>query len=149
MQLLRLHGETCWDRLLTIPNQPGRWGKFLSSVLMFGWSVNLLFGDRSLASWEALYHLVATVGYVGVGILFLVGSAIPIVGIATGKIWISITGTSFALVMWLWVFMEAVITESLGRAAVWTCIVGVLAATNAEAQLAMRVYGRDDFARSR
>ena len=139
----RLNGESCTDRLLTIPTQPGRWGKFLSSLLMFGWAINLLLGDRSLASWEALAHLVDIFGYVTVGLVFLIAAVAPMVGVATNYLWTSILGTGFALVTWLWLLMEAVMTGSLGRAAVWTCVVGVLASTNAEAQLAMRVYGHD------
>ena len=139
----RLNGESCTDRLLTIPTQPGRWGKFLSSLLMFGWAINLLLGDRSLASWEALAHLVDIFGYVTVGLVFLIAAVAPMVGVATNYLWTSILGTGFALVTWLWLLMEAVMTGSLGRAAVWTCVAGVLASTNAEAQLAMRVYGHD------
>lgn len=136
--------ESCWDRLLSIPTQPGRWGKFLSSILLFGWSVNILVGDRSLTSWEALDHLTETFGYMKIGLMFLIAAVVPVVGIATDRIWISIVGNSLSLLTWLWLLMEATITGSLGRAAIWTCVVGILATTNAETKLAMRVYGLHD-----
>lgn len=131
---------TCYSRLASIPSTSGRWGKFLASLLLFGWGFNLLFGDQTMMQWEAIQTIVSQVGCRPLGWWLMAIGILPMVGVATDWIAVSIIGETLAFTSWMTIGFSAIITGSYGRAAMWTCLVGALAGLNSEYQLVRRLY---------
>src|SRR5579859_6934763 len=83
---------TCYSRLASVPSSSGRWGKFLASLLLFGWGFNILFGDQTMLEWEAMQSIVGLIGKCQLGWWLLAVGILPMLGVATDWLLISVIG---------------------------------------------------------
>lgn len=127
-------------RLKNMPNTPGQWGKFLGSILMLGWGLNLVLDGNNMMQWQAILRVGDTIGITPLGWWMMTISIVPIFGVVSNWIWLALVGDGLVFVTWLTFCYSALITETFGKGGIWVCLVGALASLNSEYQLVRRVY---------
>jgi hypothetical protein len=122
-----------------IPSGAGRWGEFLSALLLGSWAIGIWTNAATVGEWVSLRTYTDLVGYAGVGawmafvVVFSLGSLL--LESATLRFF----GSSLLVWTWASLLYLDILSGEPYRPAWGTCFVGLLGAINGSARMWKRV----------
>ena len=131
------------DRLLSIPNHPGAWGKFLVCIYLAGWTIAVWIDSPAMTQWPPIRIYVDAIGRYPFATILTIASFAPVAATAYGKFWPRILATSLLMCTWIALFLSSAAHYTSFRPAMMTCVAGVAAAFNSLVRLVER-WGLDD-----
>lgn len=122
------------SRMADIPSRAGQWGVALSSIASAGWLLALLI-DPTFPRWSSSLMLVTTFApRWSIEIWVTMVTFLPMIGIAFGFMWLRSISIAMGLVLWLYMFVSAILLGPPFPSSLGIYLALFLACLNAESR---------------
>jgi hypothetical protein len=123
-------------RVRSIPDSPGRWGKFLSCVIAAFWAATLWHNGPGIDQIIGMDAMLGLFGRQPSALWMTAVAVVPIVGMLTDIMLLRLFGATLGLVTWSSLLLEMIFQDGVLRPTMGGCLVGLLGCLNADIRLA-------------
>ena len=129
-------------RARSIPDSPGRWGKFLSAILAASWAATLWNNGPGLSELAGEDAIIELFGRHLAAVWMTAVAVAPVVGLLSGVVPLRFFAATLGLATWTTLLLEMIFQDGSMRPTMGACLVGILACLNADVRLARLVAER-------